>query len=235
MKLGYRIFNIGEIVESDLPLVQISVWHKDGEDIKRVSQMAGALKNRGLDFVIHVASLYMSETRPGIRDYHLQSLKEYAKMADLALVVHDETGPDGNRLNGIWREAYEEALAELEKICRVSIENAFDSKNALWFWDQFADSITFDIGHFEAAGMDVLGVIEDLEDGHIKKLDFVHIHRNDGVHWGSITDHWPLTMGCVEIGALERLLELKEDVGVIIEVDVKDLPQSLQALSSTIH
>jgi sugar phosphate isomerase/epimerase len=229
MRLGYRIFDEKDIIP-ELDLVQITVWHRSEKDLRRTSHMAMELKRRGIGFVIHPAGLYLSETREGVREGYLRSLKRYAEMADLALIVHDETLPDGRTLEGAWREAYREALLELEDLCRVSIENAFDSPNALSFWREFASSITFDVGHFRSAGMDVLKVVDQLGEEHIGALDFIHLHRNNGPRKWGITDHWGLISGCPEIEALERLLEIKDDLKVILEVDGREIYQSMEAL-----
>ncbi|MFQ5888008.1 MAG: hypothetical protein ACE5HY_04870 [Candidatus Hydrothermarchaeales archaeon] len=232
MKLGYRILKEDDILEESFGPIQITVWHKGYKDIEKTLGLTTSLKNRGIEFVIHPAGLYMSETRPEARDGYLSALIEYAKMTDMGLIIHDETRPDGKRLDGIWRDAYKEGLKILEEICKVSVENAFDSFNAVWFWSEFANSITFDIGHFESAGMDVFRVIEELDKKQLQKIDYIHAHRNNGPHWGSVTDHWPLTEDCREVEALLRLLELKEDIKVIVEVDSSDLKQSFEALSS---
>ncbi|WKZ32789.1 MAG: hypothetical protein QY316_12915 [Thermodesulfobacteriota bacterium] len=217
--------------EFDLELVQISVWHGSDEDFERVDFLARKLRDQKRRFVIHPSRLYLSETRPEVWEYYLRHLKKYAFISDLGLIVHDETLAWGGRLHGAWAEAYRSALTELEAICPVSIENASYSPDALWFWESFANSITFDIGHFEAAGIDCLELINSLSSDLIKKIQFIHLHRNNGPKEVGITDHWPLEEGCQEIAVLKALLKLRPEVGVILEVDGEDdLKNSLSFL-----
>ncbi|MBZ0221273.1 MAG: hypothetical protein K8I01_12680 [Candidatus Methylomirabilis sp.] len=216
----------------DLDLVQISVWHGSDGDFERVAYLAKKLKNQKRRFVIHPSRLYLSETRPEVREYFLRHLKKYASISDLGLIVHDETLAWGGRLRGAWAEAYRSALTELEAICPVSVENAAYSPDALWFWESFANSITFDIGHFEAAGIDCLELINRLSSDLVKKIQFIHLHRNNGPKDIGITDHWPLEEGCPEIGILSRLCALQPDAKVILEVDGEaDIRTSLKILS----
>ena len=219
MNLGFRISDDQYLDKFDLGLVQISVWHGSEEDFERVGFLAEKLRDQKRRFVIHPSRLYLSETRPEVREYYLRHLRKYASISDLGLIVHDETLAWGGRLQGVWAEAYRSALTELEAICPVSIENAAYSPDALWFWETFANSITFDIGHFEAAGIDCLELINRLSSDLVKKIQFIHLHRNNGPKEIGITDHWPLEEGCPEIGILKTLLELKPDVMVILEID----------------
>lgn len=231
MNLGFRIIDDRYMDKFDLDLVQISVWHNKEEDFERTSYLAGKLKQQKRRFVIHPSRLYLSETRPEVREYYLRYLKKYASMSDLGLIVHDETLAWGGRLYGAWAEAYQLALSELEAICPVSIENASYSPDALWFWEYFANSVTFDIGHFEAAGVDCLKLIANLPECLIKKIQFIHLHRNNGPKDIGITDHWPLVEGCPELRILKRLLELKNEIKIILEIDGSDnLSKSLEVL-----
>ncbi|MFQ5900339.1 MAG: sugar phosphate isomerase/epimerase family protein [Thermodesulfobacteriota bacterium] len=232
MNLGYRIFDDTYIDKFALNLVQISVWYNRDEDFQRVSQLAQRLRQMGKRFVIHPTSTYLSETKTYLRRHYLDTLKRYAEISDLGLIVHDETLSWQGRLKGDWKDAYMSALNELEQICNVSIENACNSSDILWFWQTFAHSITFDIGHFETAGMDCFKVIKSLTKEMIQKLDYIHLHRNNGKKESGITDHWPLVEDCAELKVLKRLLELKPEVRVILEVDREmDIRKSLQVIN----
>jgi sugar phosphate isomerase/epimerase len=233
MNLGFRILDETYMDKFELSLVQISIWHNREEDFLIAGQLAQKLRELGKRFVIHPSSLDLSETRSGIREYYLSTLKRYAQISDLGIIIHDETLAWGGRLEGCWLEAYKAALAELERISGISIENARDSSDIFWFWETFAGSITFDIGHFEAAGMDPFNVIENLTDEMIQKIDYIHLHRNNGRKDIGITDHWPLVEGCIELEVLKKLLKLKPDAKVILEVDGEDdIRKSLQVINS---
>lgn len=231
MNLGFRISDDQYLDAFDLDLVQISVWHGSEEDFERVGFLARKLRDQKRRFVIHPSRIYLSETRLEVREYYLRYLKKYASISDLGLIVHDETLAWGGRLQGAWAEAYRSALTELEAICPVSVENAAYSPDALWFWESFANSITFDIGHFEAARIDCLELINRLSSDLVKKIQFIHLHRNNGPKEIGITDHWPLEEGCPEIVVLKALLKLRPEVSVILEVDGEDgLKNSLSLL-----
>lgn len=237
MNLGFRISDKTYFHKFDLSFVQISVWHRSEEDIERIKDLANEVKKRNKRFVIHPFSLYLSETRREKREYYLKTLKKYAEIADLGLIIHDETVPGIGRLQGGWSDAYQEALAEIKKICPVSIENGNDCPSVLSFWKTYASSIVFDIGHFEVAEMDCYQVIKEMEEEKlIGKLDYIHLHRKNGMRENmGICDHWPLVEKCPEIAILKRLLKLKPDVKVILEVDgEEDLRSSLEVLEKEI-
>ncbi len=221
MEIGYRIFDPGDALKFDSDFIQVSVWHKEERDVQRMKRMCERLRSERMPYIAHLLGLYLSDTRPQ-REVALSTLKEYAKSSGGVLILHDETLPGGARLHGPWRKNYARGLEELQRICRVSIENSNDSSSALWFWKEFADSITFDIGHFVSAGIDVLNVIDGLSEEHIEKLDYIHVHRHNGWKPIGISDHWALERDCVELRALRKLLDIKNDVGVVVEVDGED-------------
>jgi hypothetical protein len=56
----------------------------------------------------------------------------------------------------------------------------------------------------------------------------VHLHRCNGLHWSGLKDHWSLIEDCRELRALKGLLERKDDIGVILEInDMENLGESL--------
>jgi sugar phosphate isomerase/epimerase len=232
MDLGFRISDNSYFCEFDLKFVQISVWHQSPADVERVRRLSNEVRKNGKRFVIHPFSLYLSETREEERKYYLDMLERYARIADLGLILHDETVPGVGPLSGIWEEAYRESLYRLAKICPVSIENGTDCRNVVRFWKTFANSIVFDIGHFEVAGMDCLGIMNEMGPDLLGKLDYVHLHRKGEMRENmGIRDHWPLEKGCPEILILKRLVELRPKVKVILEVDGKeDLAKSMEVL-----
>ncbi len=232
MEIGYRVFNKGDISKFDSDFVQVSIWHKNVTDLGRIVGVCDALHERGVPYVVHVLGVQISDNRSEGEEA-LSVLREYAKMSDLGLIIHDEILPNGDRLTGPRRAQFEKGLRELGKICKVSLENSYDSHNAPWFWSEFADSITVDIGHFVSAGIDVLEVIKNLRDEHLSRIDFAHVHKNNGWRPGGITDHWPLEEGCVELLALAKLLKRKKDIKVVVEVDGRDeeLMKSIELVS----
>lgn len=165
-----------------------------------------------------------------LQDDMMKDIMTMAGSADLALILHDERGPDGERLGGEYEIRFRDALEELRSISPVSIENATDTGDIHWFWDNFADSITLDIGHVEVSGIDSVDFVTSLDEENINKIQFVHMHRNNGMH-GGITDHWPLNRDCREIRALEELLRIKPDVSVILEInEIEEINKSLDIL-----
>ncbi len=232
MEIGYRVFKKGDISKFELDFVQVSIWHKSSTDIGRIACICDELRGIGMPYAIHILGLYLSDTRPQKREEALSILMEYAKMSDMGLILHDETLPNGERLTGPWRANYENGLNALSELCKVSLENSHDSHNALWFWGEFADSITLDIGHFVSAGMDVFEVIRNLSGEHISLLDYIHVHKHNGWKPGGITDHWALEEGCVELRSLEELLKRKEDLKVVVEVDgEEELRRSIELVA----
>jgi hypothetical protein len=89
--------------------------------------------------------------------------------------------------------------------------------------------VTLDVGHLEAAGINSLRFVKELEADIVERLDFVHLHRYNGPHNGGLRDHWSLLKDCRELRAVERLLERKENIGIILEVnDSENLGESLK-------
>jgi len=231
MEFGYRIFDSYLINQIDLPLIQISVLRTCEADIQRVKILADLIRSAGKRFVIHPMDVNLSDTQKVVRERNLSQVKRFAELADLGLIIHDELLPDRQRLRGEWLENYRAGLAELEQICPVSIENARDSRNAPWFWQTLARQITFDIGHFESEGIDSLDLVNTLSPELIQKINFIHLHRSNGLKPNGLIDHWPLTPECRELKTLRKLAELKPDLKVILELDTaQDILESRRAL-----
>ena len=125
-------------------------------------------------------------------------------------------------------------MDELSKLCPVSIENSGNNPDIKWFWREHARSITLDIGHLEVAGIDSVQFVRTLEPDLLEALDFVHMHRVNGVR-GGIRDHWGLTTDCRELQALKELLARKKGLKVILEIiEAGDVERSLDLLRSLI-
>jgi len=162
----------------------------------------------------------------------LNDVIEMAKCTDLAIILHDEKRKDGSRLTGEDEIHFRHALATLRSITTVSFENATDTSDIQWYWNNYADNITLDIGHVESAGYDSVEFVKSLDEATMHKVRFVHIHRNNGFH-GGITDHWPLKKECRELKALKQLLKVKMQVSVILELnEVEMIGDSLNLLRS---
>ena len=111
-----------------------------------------------------------------------------ASHADLALILHDEVDPMGNRLSGAFDAAYRVALIELSALCPISLENATNNNDIKWFWQTYTrPSITLDLGHLEASALDPVGFVGRLEDELLQRVEFVHLHRTNGLRRGSET------------------------------------------------
>ncbi len=215
MTVGSRVVFPEEVGLWDAEILQISVYRGMKGNLGLMRDCAALCRERAVPFVVHPVGFSL------MREGMLKPLKEMAELTDLALILHDEKAPGGGRLEGPHRDTFIKALEQLRPLASVSFENAADTGDVRWFWDRFADSVTLDIGHVEAAGLDSVRFVKSLDAGTVGKIRFVHIHRNNGLH-GGITDHWPLTPGCRELRALAELVKVNPDVSVILEVNDTD-------------
>ncbi len=189
-----------------------------------------ACRAHNISYVIHPVDYWLSELRPERRKTTMDDLRTMARHADLALIVHDEALKGRKRLTQETADAYRQALLELSLLCPVSIENATNSRDIKWFWREFTTSITLDIGHLEVEGIDSIEFVKTLEPTYLDRIDFVHMHRVNGIR-GGIRDHWGLTEDCRELRALKHLMGRKKGLKVILEViEVEDVERSLQLL-----
>lgn len=226
MIIGSRILYPEEVGLWDVELLQISVYRGMKDNLNLMRDCAQRCKEVGIRYVVHPV-----EYSP-LREEVFKDIREMAEWSDLALILHDVKTPDGERLNGEYDIRFRSALEELVSITNVSFENATDTGDVRWFWSTYADSITLDIGHVESSGLDSVDFVRSLDDDSIKKIQFVHMHRNNGLH-GGITDHWPLTPDCREIRAFKELIRKKPDVSVILEINETDMiGASLRLLSA---
>ncbi|MBF0517305.1 MAG: sugar phosphate isomerase/epimerase [Nitrospirae bacterium] len=219
MPLGYGVLSSGNI-DSNLSggIVQVSVFKEWGGTTQDVSRLIERCRDMGLRYVIHPVGYYLSETREHERAQTLDFLRRLAEMSPDAIIVHDEGAPWGARLEGIFERCYVRAVEELSTICRVSIENAHNTPDIRWFWGRYAASITLDIGHVEAAGINSIEFVNTLDNETIEKIDFVHIHKCNGKRSDGSNDHWGLDDQCRELHALRQLLKRKKSAGIIVEV-----------------
>lgn len=212
MKAGYRVVSPREVGLHDADLVQISAYGTSKDNVKAVRRCAKECRKRGIPYVIHPVGC------PLLGRGTLEGLIEMAEMSNLALILHDERTPEGSRLHGEYSKQFRRIAEELSRHAPISFENAHDTGDAPWFWENFADSVTLDIGHVEAAGFDSVEYVRALDASCVEKIHFVHMHHNGEWRRG-LTDHWPLERGCRELDALSALLERKRDISVILEIN----------------
>lgn len=226
MIAGTRVVHPKEINRWDSEILQISMYRGMKNNLAEMKECARLCKEKSIPYVLHPVGYSVQKQEM------LNDVIEMAKCADLALILHDEKRKDGSRLTGEDEVHFRQAMEKLRSITTVSIENSTDTSDIQWYWDNYADNITLDIGHVESAGYDSIEFVKSLESVTIDKIRFVHIHRNNGLH-GGITDHWPLNDDCRELKALKELLLVKPDVGVILELnEVEMIGDSLDLLRS---
>ncbi|QWR76424.1 hypothetical protein [Candidatus Magnetomonas plexicatena] len=222
MLVGYGIL-AGETVKVSSPgIVQISVFKEWDGNISGAVNTSTYLKSLGIPAVFHPVGYFLSETREEVRRQNMDALLYLAKHSTQPMIVHDETTPWSTPLVGQYEEAYEEALKKITEHCPVSIENASNTLDVTRFWHRFASSITLDIGHVQAAGIDSETFVEELDSDLCSKVEFIHVHRANGPHYNGVTDHWGLTPNCKELKALRKFLKRNSNVKIILEIINKD-------------
>jgi sugar phosphate isomerase/epimerase len=235
MKIGYRVVEFNDVGRYPADLVQISYWRTFGPDLNQVRKIASRCRELTIPFVIHPVFTPLSETRPDLRKKNIDELNLLADLTDLGMILHDETVPGGGRLFGERLAQYQETLKTLSLSCPVSIENANNTEDIDWFWQEISGSITLDLGHFESSGIDSVEKIKSLPNPILNRVDYVHIHRKNGDH-GGILDHWPLTEDCREVQAFRELARRKRDLSVILEVNEMDqVGESLDILKRSVQ
>lgn len=226
MTIGTRILYAEEVEYWNAELLQITVYNGMENNIKTMINSARACREAGIRYVIHPVRYSLLE------ENMLNDVMSMAEWTDLSLILHDEKTPDGGRLSGAAGSEFRSAIKKLQSLTTVSFENAVDTGDIHWFWENFADSVTIDIGHIESAGLNSVEFVNALDENLLQKIEFVHIHRNNGLR-GGITDHWPLSSGCREVKALTSLLGMKKDINIILEInEIEQINESLNILRS---
>ncbi len=208
----------------DLDIAQISFYKGLRFDLYHIGVCAQACRKKGVPYVIHPVGYRI--TTPDM----FNEIYAVTAWADEALILHDERSSDNGRLTGIDGEQFRKALAALTSRLHVSFENATNTEDIAWFWHHYADSVTIDLGHVEAAGLDSIEFVENLDEEIIDKTEYIHMHRNGDFRNG-LTDHWYLTADCRELKALKTFIHRKPDVTVILEInEIEMIEESLQLL-----
>jgi sugar phosphate isomerase/epimerase len=215
MLIGTRMVFPDEVGKSNADILQISVYRNMDNNLNIMRDSVNACRDAGKDYVIHPVGYSVLEKSD------FSTLAIMAEHAGLALILHDERTPDGGRVTGRHETLFKKASEELGTIAHLSFENAVNTIDVRWFWDTYADSVTVDIGHIEVAGLDSVEFIKSLDNETINKIEFAHMHRNNGLR-GGITDHWPLRRNCTELKALEELVRRKSDINVLLELNETD-------------
>jgi|Deesub1362A_J573_1020465.scaffolds.fasta_scaffold00013_166 hypothetical protein len=228
MLIGSRVLSPEEVGLWDAELLQISVYSWQKASLNLVKNCALMCKEAGIPYVVHPVGFSVLEERM------FKTLKVMAEWADLALILHDERSPDGGRLKGKYEVRFRKAVEELNSVTTVSFENATNTRDVQWFWSNYADSITLDIGHVEASGLDSVAFVKSLDARIVGKIQYVHMHRNGSLR-GGLTDHWYLTSGCRELRALRELIKVKPNVSVILEINETEMIDDSLKLLNTLR
>ncbi len=224
MRIGTRLVYPSEVGIWNAELLQISVYRNMENKLDIMKDSVRACRDAGFSYVIHPVGYSLLD------DETFETLALIAEWSDLALILHDERTPEGERLTGSHEILFQQSIDKLGTMTHISLENSTNTSDVQWFWNKFADSITIDIGHIESAGLNSVEFIKSLNSDIIRKIEFVHIHRNNGLH-GGITDHWPLRRDCRELTALKELMKKKSDINVILELnEVDEIGDSLSLL-----
>lgn len=216
MRIGSRIVRPEEAGRWDIEIVQISVYSGFPYSIELMRESVSECRLRGLRYVLHPVNFSLLDPAA------MENLRVMAELAGDALILHDERSSDGGRLTGNEGDSFNRSLEDLRSVVHVSFENATDTPDINWFWSNYADSITLDIGHIEAAGIDSVGFMKGMDVHTLSRVEYVHMHRNAEFRRG-LTDHWYLIPGCRELHALRELLLRKDDVDVILEINETDM------------
>lgn len=214
MLAGYRIVSPDELGVWSGDFVQISVYKWLDNRMSLMTECIKRCRDSNTNYVVHpVGYELLNEGYEGLAE-----IDQMAMNSDWALIIHDERNSNGERLGNAEQKKFRQILDRFNEHSPITIENAASTADAPWFWNTFAKSITLDIGHIEASGLNSVDYINSLDEKTINKIDYVHLHRKG--EWRSgLIDHWPITPECRELRALGVLLVKRPDVRVILELN----------------
>jgi hypothetical protein len=208
----------------DLDIAQISFYKGSRFNLEHIKACVLACRKEGLSYVIHPVGYRITDTEM------FNEINSVSAWADEALILHDERAADDRRLAGTDGQEFRKALNALTSRLHVSFENATHTKDIVWFWQHYADSVTIDLGHVESSGLDSIEFVKNLDREIVDKTEYIHMHRNGDFRNG-LTDHWYLTPDCRELSALKEFINLKPDVSVILEInEIEMIEESLLLL-----
>jgi hypothetical protein len=194
MEIGYRIIRPEDIGSQPLSFAQISLWRTAAwgvsEGVRAVEEaisIAEECRRRGIRTVFHPLEYPLADERG---EEAMAVLRRLAASADLGIIIHDEGGPGGSRLTETQAAAYEQRTREISLLCSLSIENAFNSSDCLWFWERFVARADADVSITGRrppgiGGFDSVAFVRDLPEHLARRVNFVHMHhkgRSAGGH-----------------------------------------------------
>jgi hypothetical protein len=216
MRIGTRVIRPKDVRRWDAEIYQVSMYRGWIESISLLKHCVSACRDKGVPGVVHPVGFSLLDKES------FRALKKIAKEGGEPIILHDEKDPNGKRLSGKTADQFRNAFQELGYLVPLSFENAGDTHDAPWFWEQFGGSITLDIGHIEAAGLNSIEFVQGLPAKLVERIEYVHMHHN-GTFRSGLTDHHPLNPDCRELSALETLVKRKQDVAVILEINETEM------------
>ena len=228
MRIGSRITMPEQVHTWDLDIAQISFYKGFRFNLEHIKVCALACRKKVVPYVIHPVGYRITDTEM------FNEINSVTAWVDEALILHDERASDKGRLEGTDGQQFRKALDALPSRLHVSFENATHTKDIIWFWQHYADSVTIDLGHVESSGLDSIEFVKNLDKEIVDKTEYIHMHRN-GHFRNGLTDHWYLTPNCRELEALKTFIQRKSDVSVILEInEIEMIEESLTLLRNMI-
>jgi hypothetical protein len=129
MIIGSRVLYPEEVSSWNAEIFQISVYRGMKKNLEHMKNCALKCREVGKPYVIHPVSYFLLD------EMMLEDIREMAKWSDCALILHDEKSLAGGRLEGKDKSRFKNNLQEITSITDVSFENATDTGDVQWFWD----------------------------------------------------------------------------------------------------
>jgi len=225
MKIGVRVTSPEQLMLWQPEAVQISLYKNNSNNLRILKDCVCLCKHKGIHYVIHPVSYDLLD------DNDFVEIMKIAEWTNGDLILHDVCSSNGEPLKEKEIMELKKRLTELQTMTKISFENAIACNDVIWFWENFAHSITLDIGHLEVKGFDSMQFVEALNEDIIKKIDYVHIHKCVKMETHTV-DHLPLEKDCKELRTLEALLARKPSVTVFLEInDIQQIENSMWLLT----
>ena len=107
-----------EVGQWNAEILQISVYRNMDNNLNIMMDSVLACKDSDKHYVIHPVGYSVLDKND------FSTLAIIAEQADLALILHDERAPDGERLSGRNEALFKKSVDELGTITHLSFENA---------------------------------------------------------------------------------------------------------------